>query len=245
MRASMPGFGRAASIPSLSNNKKPGKAKIDLNNPLLNGGITNGLRKLQAMYPSQVYKLRNSGTPIPDSKLTKPDAIEAAAGSNRKLFYALGPHEISANLDRLQQYISPTAKANDVDVDLINAIITRESKGMQNAISGTGALGTSQLTFWIYGESKALGGAINPFDPSVAIERQAEYLSQLSTHYNDDFDKTVAAYNQRQTPVDKAIKNYGNQWINHINAEGRDYVGYIKNIMRGDMKIPGYFGTNR
>lgn len=98
MRTSMPDFGRAAPTSKRANkqNVSKAKAKIDLSNPLLNGGITNGLRNLQAMTPSQVYELRNSGTPIPDTKRTKTDAIEAAFDFSRPLLYALGPNEDSA-----------------------------------------------------------------------------------------------------------------------------------------------------
>jgi soluble lytic murein transglycosylase-like protein len=207
----------------------------NLGNPLLNQSLT----------PAEVYKIRKSGTPIPGTARTKTDAIESYAGFNRKLFGALGSNEIAANLDRLQPYVALAAKESKISPDLINAILTQESKGVQNAISGTGALGASQLTYWIYGPSKALGDAINPFDPAVAISRQAEYLSQLSMHYSGDLDKTVAAYNQGQPPVDKAIKKFGSQWLSHIDPEGKNYVTQVNNILRGGREIPGYFGTRR
>jgi soluble lytic murein transglycosylase-like protein len=149
-------------------------------------------------------------------------------------------------LDLVQPFVRTAVEDYDVSGHLLNAIIVNESKGMQNAVSPTGALGISQLTYGIYGSSaavKAFGSAINPFVPEQAIDRQAALLSQLSDYYGGDQDKIVAAYNQGQGVVDASIKKYGADWAQHIPQEGQNYIVRINQILSGSHKIPGYFGN--
>jgi soluble lytic murein transglycosylase-like protein len=224
------------------------KNKIDLSNPLLNAGFTNGLVRLRKLSAAEVYKLRNSGTPIPKKTYTKTDRIEELAGFDRARFSALGPQQISANLDLLQARVTTAADANKVPKDLINAIITLESKGMQNAVSGTGALGSSQMTYSLYASDSAAaayGGKINPFDAGQAIDRQAKHLAHLLKVYKGDVDKVVAAYNQGEGVVNSAIMDYGKEWASQIPAEGKNYIVKIREILAGSKGIPGYFKTPR
>ncbi|MFL6676160.1 MAG: transglycosylase SLT domain-containing protein [Massilia sp.] len=210
------------------------------------GGVTSGLINALKMSPAQVFAARNSGTPIPGKSYTKTDHIAAVVGYNPAQLGMVTPSNIASNLNLVQNYVQNAANAHSVSTDLINAVITRESKGLQNAVSATGALGIAQLTYSIYGSSgavKAFGSAINPFNAQQAIDRQAALLSQLSKHYNGNVSYTLGAYNQGQGKVDDAIADYGSDWLKHLNSEAQTYVKTISDILAGKSNIPGYFGT--
>ena len=170
----------------------------------------------------------------------------ALAGFDRSQFGKVGASDISANLDLIKGYVQDASQNHEVSSDLLNSIIVIESKGMQNAVSPTGALGISQLTYGIYGSNsaiKAFGDAINPFNPEQAIDRQGALLSQLSDHYDGDTAKIAAAYNQGQSVVDSAIKKYGTEWSQRIPTEGQNYITKVNQVLSGSRNIPGYFGT--
>jgi soluble lytic murein transglycosylase-like protein len=208
-------------------------------------GLTAGLAAAQKMSPAEVFQLRNSGTPIHGKSYTKTDAIAASVGWKPAEF-SISPAAVANNLNLVQGDVATAGKRHGVSTDLLNAVIVIESKGVENAVSPTGALGVSQLTYGIYGSPgavKAFGSAINPFVPGAAIDRSAALLGQLSRHYDGDRNAVVAAYNQGQAVVDGAMKNHGADWALHIPAEGRNYITTVNSILAGGRNIPGYFGT--
>jgi len=211
-------------------------------------GVTNGLVSARMLTPKEVFAMRNSGTPIPGSKNTKTDYISSIVGFYPQQLGMVTSVQIAGNLDTVQPYVLKSAASHKLSPELINGIIVRESKGLQNAVSPSGALGISQETYGIYGSNQAakvFGSTINPFDAQAAIDRQATLLSQLSKKYDGNVDKILAAYNQGEPIVNTAINTYGENWLNNIPAEGQTYVSSIRNIMSGTQTIPGYFGTRR
>ncbi|AKU20338.1 DUF4214 domain-containing protein [Massilia sp. NR 4-1] len=235
---------RLSMIPYLKGKKVDLKERSNTSDWRLNAGLTNGMVRLRSLDPAEVKKIRNSGTPIPGKSYTQTDFIQEQAGFYRERMGALKPEHIARNLDLLQGHVTRASQNRDVDASLLNAILVLESKGMQNAVSGSGALGGAQLTSWIY-DKTSHWEAVNPFDASTAIDRQAQYLAMLSKAYKGNVDKMVAAYNQGEPDVNSAIKLYGSDWKGHIRLEGQNYIKSISAIMNGDRNIPGYFGTKR
>ena len=50
-------------------------------------------------------------------------------------------------------------------------------------------------------------------------------------HYNGDHNKALAAYNWGNGNLDKAIKQYGNNWLSHAPKETQGYVNSINKMM--------------
>jgi hypothetical protein len=172
---------------------------------------------------------------------------------------SLSSSQVASNLDSLQPYVNDAVtNYPSVPKDLLNALIVEESGGNLNATSKTGAFGVLQLTSWIY-DAPSYGSPINPFSPSDAINRAAEYLNTL---FNDPTigasqDYVVAAYNQGQG-VTKFAVSQGSDWTDYLgyrentasgqwystpSTEGQNYVRNVNQILSGARNIPGYFGT--
>jgi len=109
---------------------------------------------------------------------------------------------------------------------LIQAIIKTESAGDALAQSPTGPLGLMQLT-------RRIGnayGAKDRLDPRQNVKAGTAFLQDLSTKYEDPFI-VLAAYNQGETVINKAIKEAGKtkstvKWSdikNLIPEEGQRY----------------------
>lgn len=179
---------------------------------------------------------------------------------------AIGPNQISMNLDVLQPSIdNAISQYPSVPKDLLTALLVQESGGQTNAVSGTGALGVAQLTSWVYGDSSKVvtqfGSAVNPLDPAQAILREAQILNGLFSDpvIGASQDYVVAAYNQGPGVVRYAVSQ-GTNWENYLgyawnsgektwqptsSTEGKNYVIGVNNILNGKKNIPGYFGTPR
>ena len=99
----------------------------------------------------------------------------------------------------LTPVIDDAAKKYRVPSDLISAMITQESGGDANAVSGKGAHGLMQLlpaTAQQYGVKD-----IN--DPAQNIDAGAHYMADLLKRYNGDEAKALAAYNAGPEAVEK------------------------------------------
>ncbi|MFW6272741.1 MAG: transglycosylase SLT domain-containing protein [bacterium] len=109
--------------------------------------------------------------------------------------------------------IKSAASKYDLNPDLIAGLLVHESGGRSFTMSKTGALGSAQLTSYIY-DPTYLGGVnksdINPFDTPQAIDRAADYLSYLIDRYErfDDSNHTLAltAYNQGPNAMSRTLK---------------------------------------
>lgn len=104
--------------------------------------------------------------------------------------------------DRLDKYDHIIKKANEatgVPEELIKAVITTESAGLNTAKSGAGAKGLMQL---MDGTAKDLG-VKNSYDPSQNILGGAKYLKQMLEKFDGNLNHALAAYNAGPGAVQK------------------------------------------
>lgn len=134
------------------------------------------------------------------------------------------PKPLPANVDAL---IQKYATQYGVDPDLIRAQAYQESRGNQSAKSPVGASGVMQLmpdtAKWLNADADGNGSV----DLAENIEAGVRYMRNLLRQYGGDTEKALAAYNWGSGRVDKAVRNYGDSWVDHLPAETSDYLKKI------------------
>jgi soluble lytic murein transglycosylase-like protein len=96
--------------------------------------------------------------------------------------------------------IESAAKANELQPDLLRAVMRQESQFYPCAVSEKGAEGLMQLM-----PSTAQQFAVQDvFDPKQNVEAGAKYLKQLFDKYKGDLSLALAAYNAGPAAVDQA-----------------------------------------
>ena len=205
-------------------------------------------QKVVGLSAKEIWDIRAyQGTPIPNQPRGDVDAVENLVGFDRRAWGRLSGEKISSNLDRLQEYVLDAHdKYPNVPVNLINSVIAHESRGSWNAVSQTGALGVMQLTSDNY--LKGNGANFNPFNTQKSImygtKMLSSYLDKFGSTQNG-INKTLAAYNQGENHVKKAIFQYGSNWIKYIHSDGRDYINEINKVRSNGLHMPGYFGEKK
>ena len=125
----------------------------------------------------------------------------------------------------VDEYITESARRNNLDPLLLYSIMHQESSFKRRAISPKGARGLMQLM----PGTAARFGVTNIFDPKQNIEGGARYVSFLLNRFNGDLSLTLAGYNAGEGAVDK----YG--WHVPPYAETQEYVRRISrryNLLR-------------
>jgi soluble lytic murein transglycosylase-like protein len=112
--------------------------------------------------------------------------------------------------------IEGAAKANNIQPDLVRAIIRQESQFHPCAVSDKGAEGLMQL---MPATSHELAVS-DAFDPKQSIEAGIKYLKQLFEKYKGNLELVLGAYNAGPAAVDEA------KGVPDI-PETKDYVGAI------------------
>ena len=100
---------------------------------------------------------------------------------------------------KINAYVTEIAQKENLEPDLINAIIEQESNFDTFAKSGSGALGLMQL---MPSTAKELG-VKDPFDPAQNIAGGAKYMRKLIDQFQD-VRLALAAYNAGPQRVIKA-----------------------------------------
>ncbi|MEA2103727.1 MAG: transglycosylase SLT domain-containing protein [Candidatus Cloacimonadota bacterium] len=111
--------------------------------------------------------------------------------------------------------INASAKKNDVNPNLVKAVILRESAGNPNAISHVGAKGLMQL---MDGTAKDMN-VKNVFNPKDNINGGTKYLAKMLKIFKSDIDSSLAAYNAGPRNVQKynGIPPF-RETINYVNS---------------------------
>ena len=112
--------------------------------------------------------------------------------------------------------IDQAAKTQELETNLLRAVIEQESAYLPCAVSPKGAKGLMQLM----PDTAAQLGVKDVFDPQENIAAGAKYLKQLLDKYKGDLPQTLGAYNAGPAAVDQA------GGVPDI-RETRDYVNAI------------------
>ena len=96
--------------------------------------------------------------------------------------------------------IDGAAKAQDLEANLLRAVIEQESAYRPCAVSPKGAKGLMQLM----PDTAARLGVTDVFDVKENIEAGAKYLKQLLGRYKGDLPQALGAYNAGPSAVDQA-----------------------------------------
>jgi soluble lytic murein transglycosylase-like protein len=100
---------------------------------------------------------------------------------------------------RYHDIIDAAARQNEVDPQLVSAMINQESGFRADAVSKAGAMGLMQL---MPDTAKSLG-VTNPFDPAQNVQGGTALLRNLLDRYHGQLDLALAAYNAGPAAVDK------------------------------------------
>ncbi len=124
---------------------------------------------------------------------------------------------VSTGDKKLDEIIKQSAARNNVDPNLIVAVMRQESGFKQYARSYKGAMGLMQL---MPGTARRFG-VNNFYDPAENIEGGAKYLRFLLDKFNGDVKLVLAGYNAGEG----AVVNYG-----YTVPPYRETRNYVKNI---------------
>ena len=125
--------------------------------------------------------------------------------------------------------ISSAERANGLPPGMMNAVVTTESGGDPNAVSGAGAIGAAQL---MPGTAQDLG-VTDPTDPKQAIPAGARYLRQQYDRFGD-WGHALAAYNAGPARVARSLQQTGD-----IPDVAQPYVSKIVDHMAASGIPPG------
>lgn len=101
--------------------------------------------------------------------------------------------------ETLDPLVAGAAKSENVDPQLVQAVIDRESAAKPCAISPKGAQGLMQLMPAVATEF----GVKDPFDAKENVSAGTRLLKQLLTKYNGDVSLALGAYNAGSGRVDR------------------------------------------
>jgi hypothetical protein len=128
-----------------------------------------------------------------------------------------------AQIARVQPLVRAAARAHDVPVDLINAMIWVESHFETQAVSPTGALGLMQLMPGTGREvARDLGRRYLPYDPDFNIHAGTYYVAQMLQRFDWDLRLALAAYNAGPYAVEAFTRNQ-----QPLPEESRQYVSRV------------------
>jgi hypothetical protein len=153
----------------------------------------------------------------------RPVAVPSAAASKLIAFF-----EIAPGYKQVQHHLRAASKANDIDYELLKALIATESGFDARARSPKGAVGLMQVmpeTAQRYGVTGDKKHPVDKklFDPGVNISTGAKYLRYLLDLFPGRLDLALAAYNAGEGAVMRA----GNRVPNY-----RETQNYVKTVMQ-------------
>lgn len=122
-----------------------------------------------------------------------------------------------------QSLISGTEIKYGLPSGLLAAVADTESNFNPSAKnSKSGASGMFQFM-----PATAKGYGIDPFNVTQAADAAGKMLNGLIAKYNGDVAKALAGYNWGGGNVDKAVKKYGENWLQYAPKETQNYIKKI------------------
>jgi TP901 family phage tail tape measure protein len=163
--------------------------------------------------PSQLVSTKVTST----TKTTSESSVNTATSS------FIGSGSNGSYSDIINKY----ASTNNVDSNLIKAIIAQESSFNSKATSSAGAKGLMQL---MDGTARGLG-VTNSYDPDQNIAGGTKYFAGLLKKYNGDTELALMAYNGGPGRIDKWLKS------------GKDISALPKETQQYASKVLGYYNS--
>lgn len=148
--------------------------------------------------------------------------------------------EISPSFKQVKHHLREAAKAQDIDYELLQALIATESGFDAAAVSPKGAVGLMQLMpataqrYGVTGEAKVPVGR-KLIDPRTNLRAGTRYLRYLIDLFPGRLELALAAYNAGEGAVQRA----GNKIPNF--RETQDYVATVMQLY-SMLKPPAAFG---
>lgn len=129
----------------------------------------------------------------------------------------------------LEDIVKAYANKNDLQVNLVRAVIEAESAWDSKALSSVGAMGLMQL---MPGTAKTLG-VQDAFDPEQNIAGGTKYLKMMLDKFDGDVELALAAYNAGPGAVEKykGIPPY-DETINYVDNVMLIYESYEENTAK-------------
>ncbi len=124
-----------------------------------------------------------------------------------------------------QEIILTAAYVNELDPDLLRAVIFLESRFEEDTLSPRGAVGLMQLMPRTAQEL----GVIDPLNPIQNIAGGAKYLAYLMKRFDGDTNLALAAYNAGPG----AVKKYGGI------PPYRETQAYVRKVLQAYKKFRG------
>jgi hypothetical protein len=169
--------------------------------------------------------------------------VKLRVAARRQLINALRP-PVETSAAELKKMAEAAATAHTLPVDYFLRLIRRESRFDPNSISPAGAQGIAQFMPATAFER----GLKDPFDPTEALPKSAELLSELRAHFGN-LGLAAAAYNAGAERVRKWLAGKGQlpqETIDYVRiVTGHDAVDWAKaNNLTIDLG-PGESGPER
>lgn len=155
--------------------------------------------RIAALSPHREALAARGTSPTPNTQHSTPfSSLLAKIGGNlqlRPLGTGAGPFS-----PEIEQMAAKYAQQNNLDPEMVRAVIQQESGGDPTSESAAGAQGLMQLM-----PTTAAGfGVRDSFNPEQNIRAGTRYLAGLMREFGGDLDKTLAAYNAGPAAVKKA-----------------------------------------
>lgn len=151
--------------------------------------------------------------------------------------------DVSPNYKAVKHLLREASVANDIDYELLQALIATESGFNTHAVSPKGAVGLMQLmppTAQRYGVRADKNSPIEKklTDPKTNIVAGSRYLRYLIDLFPGQLELAVAAYNAGEG----AVQRYGNKIPNYPETKN-----YVKTVMQlySHLKPPSMIGEAR
>ncbi len=163
-------------------------------------------------------------------------AVPSAAASKLIAYF-----EISPSYKRVAHHLRAASRANDVDYELLKALIATESGFDATAVSPKGAVGLMQImpaTAQRWGVTSDRKSPVEKklADPGVNIKTGTKYLRYLLDMFPGKIELALAAYNAGEGAVQRA----GNRVPNY--KETQDYVKTVMQLY-AMLKPPSSLGN--
>ena len=190
------------------------------------------------------YELYFRGDSFDSTRDIKTTASPSASGmSSAATAKVLAFFDVSPNYQKVRHHLREAARSQNVEYELLQALIVTESGFNPSAVSPKGAVGLMQLMpataqrYGVAGDAKtSLDKKLT--DPRINIGAGVRYLRSLIDMFPGQLDLALAAYNAGEGAVQRAG--------NHI-PDFKETQNYVKTVMQlyAMLKPPNATGVVR